>query len=365
MIIIRYLVRETLKSQLAILFVLMLIFFSQKSIDILGAAVQGSIPSNLVLPLLGLGIPEMAQLVLPLSLFLGVLMTYSKLYTESEITVMYACGLGNSVMIKAALVLAILTSLVAVVNITWMLPWSSQYQEEVLADAKANPGLAAIVEGKFKATKDHNIVLYISEVKGNNFKHIFLAQLRPINEQRPSIIIADSGCMTEDSEGRQVVVLDKGTRYEGTALLRDFKITHFINYQAVINHKNSEKRQDRIEQKNMFELWEASDSVSNTEFHWRLTIVYSVVVMALIVVPLSEVNPRQGRVFSALPAMLLYLIFFLLQITLRNSAENEAIDAKYALWSVNLGYLVLAIFLNMWNTVLIRRLRVKYNSKVN
>ncbi|SUC78775.1 Lipopolysaccharide export system permease protein lptF [Providencia stuartii] len=95
MIIIRYLVRETLKSQLAILFVLMLIFFSQKSIDILGAAVQGNIPSDLVLPLLGLGVPEMAQLILPLSLFLGLLMTYSKLYTESEITVMHACGLGK------------------------------------------------------------------------------------------------------------------------------------------------------------------------------------------------------------------------------------------------------------------------------
>ena len=94
MIIIRYLVRETLKSQLAILFILLLIFFSQKLVRILGAAVDGDIPTNLVLSLLGLGIPEMAQLILPLSLFLGLLMTLGKLYTESEITVMHACGLS-------------------------------------------------------------------------------------------------------------------------------------------------------------------------------------------------------------------------------------------------------------------------------
>lgn len=74
-IIIRYLVRETLKSQLAILFILLLIFFCQKLVRILGAAVDGDIPTNLVLSLLGLGIPEMAQLILPLSLFLGLLMT--------------------------------------------------------------------------------------------------------------------------------------------------------------------------------------------------------------------------------------------------------------------------------------------------
>ena len=60
MIIIRYLVRETLKSQLAILFILLLIFFCQKLVRILGAAVDGDIPTNLVLSLLGLGIPVIA-----------------------------------------------------------------------------------------------------------------------------------------------------------------------------------------------------------------------------------------------------------------------------------------------------------------
>ena len=359
MIIIRYLVRETLKSQLAILFVLMLIFFSQKSIDILGSAVQGNIPSNLVLPLLGLGVPEMAQLILPLSLFLGLLMTYSKLYTESEITVMHACGLGKSVLVKAALVLAALTALVAIGNITWMLPWSSQYQEQVLADAKANPGLAAMVEGQFKTTKDGNFVLYIGDVKGNNFKDVFLAQLRTANEQRPSVVVADSGYMKEDEEGRQVVVLNEGTRYEGTALLRDFRITDFVNYQAMVDHKATEARNDKVEQKNMLQLWRENTPEVNAEFHWRLTIVFSVVVMALMVVPLSEVNPRQGRVLSMLPALLLYLIFFLLQSTLRSSAGKDNVDPKYAMWIVNIGYLILAIVLNAWNTVPMRRMRVR------
>lgn len=361
MIIIRYLVRETLKSQLAILFVLMLIFFSQKSIDVLGSAVQGNIPSNLVLPLLGLGVPEMAQLILPLSLFLGLLMTYSKLYTESEITVMHACGLGKSVLVKAALVLAVLTALVAIGNITWMLPWSSQYQEQVLADAKANPGLAAMVEGQFKTTKDGNFVLYIGDVKGNNFKDVFLAQLRTANEQRPSVVVADSGYMKEDEEGRQVVVLNEGTRYEGTALLRDFRITDFVNYQAMVDHKATEARNDKVEQKNMLQLWRENTPEVNAEFHWRLTIVFSVVVMALMVVPLSEVNPRQGRVLSMLPALLLYLIFFLLQSTLRSSAGKDNIDPKYAMWIVNIGYLVLAIILNAWNTVPMRRMRVRFS----
>lgn len=122
MIIIRYLVRETLKSQLAILFILLLIFFCQKLVRILGAAVDGEVPTNLVLTLLGLGVPEMAQLILPLSLFLAILMTLGRLYTESEITVMHACGLSKAVLVKAAMVLMLFTSVVAAVNVIWLGP---------------------------------------------------------------------------------------------------------------------------------------------------------------------------------------------------------------------------------------------------
>lgn len=147
MIIIRYLVRETLKSQLAILFILLLIFFCQKLVRILGAAVDGEVPTNLVLTLLGLGVPEMAQLILPLSLFLAILMTLGRLYTESEITVMHACGLSKAVLVKAAMVLMLFTSLVAAVNVIWLGPWSSRYQDEVTQNAKANPGAAAWLPG--------------------------------------------------------------------------------------------------------------------------------------------------------------------------------------------------------------------------
>ena len=83
----------------------------------LGDAVDGNIPTNLVLSLLALGVPKMAQLILPLSLFLGLLMTLGRLYTESEITVMHACGLGKRTLIIAAMILALFTSAIAAVNV--------------------------------------------------------------------------------------------------------------------------------------------------------------------------------------------------------------------------------------------------------
>ncbi len=71
------------------------------------------------------------------------------------------------------------------------------------------------------------------------------------------------------------------------------------------------------------------------ELHWRITLVFTVLMMALMVVPLSVVNPRQGRVLSMLPAMLLYLIFFLLQTSLRSNGAKGKLDPMIWMWLVN------------------------------
>ncbi|MEC5321405.1 LPS export ABC transporter permease LptF [Brenneria populi subsp. brevivirga] len=359
MIITRYLVRETFKSQLAILFILLLIFFCQKLVRILGAAVDGDIPTNLVISLLGLGVPEMAQLILPLSLFLGLLMTFGRLYAESEITVMHACGLGKSVLLKAALLLGLLTAAAAAVNALWLGPWSSRHQEVVMAEAKANPGMATLVEGQFQSAQGGNAVLFVGDVKGSEFEHVFLAQLRPRGNARPSVVVADRGHVTQNDDGTQVVTLDNGARYEGTALLRDFRITDFTNYQAVIGHQSVTLDNSDVEQMDMPTLWRSDSHDARAEFHWRLTLILSVLIMALMVVPLSVINPRQGRVLSMLPAMLLYLIFFLLQSSLRSNAGKGKIDPMIWIWTTNLAYIGIAVLLNIWDTVPMRRIRAR------
>lgn len=361
MIIIRYLARETFKSQIAILFILLLIFFCQKLVRVLSAAVEGEIPTNLVFSLMFLGVPEMAQLILPLSLFLAILLTYGKLYAESEITVMHACGLGKSVLLKSALLLSLFTALLSAGNSLWLGPWSVRHQTEVLADAKANPGMAALVEGQFQKTSDGTAVLFVGDVKGSQFNNVFMAQLRPSGNQRPSVVVAKNGYVTQNDDGTQMVHLNDSRRYEGTTGLRDFRITEFASYQARIGHQETKVSDFEIEQVSMRNLWimRNFDPMAWAEMNWRVTLIFSALLMAMLVVPLSVVNPRQGRVASMLPAMLLYLIYFLLQSSLRSNAAKGKIDPIIWVWLVNGAYLALAIFLNLWDSLPMRRLRAR------
>jgi lipopolysaccharide export system permease protein len=116
---------------------------------------------------------------------------------------------------------------------------------------------------------------------------------------------------------------------------------------------------DDTEQMGLDTLWRTDTPRAKAELHWRLTLIFTVFMMALMVVPLSVVNPRQGRVLSMLPAMLLYLVFFLLQTSLRSNAAKGKIDPMIWMWAVNLAYLALAMGLNLWDTVPMRRIRAR------
>jgi len=87
--------------------------------------------------------------------------------------------------------------------------------------------------------------------------------------------------------------------------------------------------------------------------------VVSVLIMALMVVPLSVVNPRQGRVLSMLPALLLYLVFFLLQSSLRSNGAKGKLDPMIWMWFTNLVYFAIAMVLNLWDSLPARKLRAR------
>ena len=146
-------------------------------------------------------------------------------------------------------------------------------------------------------------------------------------------------------------------------MLRDFRITDFKNYQAIVGHQAVAADPTDTEQMNMSTLWKTDTDRARAELHWRLTLILTVFIMALMVVPLSVVNPRQGRVLSMLPAMLLYLVFFLLQTSLKSNAGKGKIDPAIWMWTVNLAYIALAVVLNLWDTVPMRRFRARFMHK--
>lgn len=363
MILTRYLTKEVLKSQVAILFILLLIFFSQHLVRVLGSAANGKVPADLVLSLLGLGMPAMAQLMLPLCLFIAILLTFGRLYAESEITVMRACGVGQRILVRVVLGLSLMTAGLAAYNALWLSPWAIQKQSEIVEDAKANPTMGALSSGQFMSTNNNNFVLFIDRITGNQINNVYLFQMAPKGQSKPSVVTAEKGELKALPNGDQVLNLQNTQRVEGTSALPDFRITHFDEYQAYLGHQETENTSDEAAELTLNELMAQSSPAAKAELHWRITLILAVPLMALLAVPLSRVNPRQGRFAKILPALLLYLIYFLLQSSFKSAGSAGKLDAALFMPLVNIAFLVLGIVLNAWDSAVMYKLRHLFSKK--
>lgn len=364
MILTKYLTKEVFKTQIAILFILLLIFFCQQLVRVLGSAARGNVPADLVMSLLGLGMPTMAQLMLPLCLFIALLLTLGRLYAESEITVMRACGVGSRILVKVALLLSFFTGALAAYNAFWLSPWAIKKQAEIIDDAKANPKMSALSAGQFMTSNNNDFVLFINHIENNQIKDVYLFQTKEKANSKPSVITAEKGELKSLPNGDQILNLKNSQRVEGSVALPDFRITHFEEYQAYLGYQATNNENSEAETLTFNELLKGHTPAMKAEFHWRIVLVIAVPLMALIAVPLSRVNPRQGRFAKMLPALMLYLIYFLAQSSLKSAGGADKLDASIFMPLVSILFLMIGIILNSWESAFMYKIRNLFRRKV-
>ncbi|MGF1754712.1 LPS export ABC transporter permease LptF [Vibrio makurazakiensis] len=363
MIIVRYLIRETLKSQLAIFFVLFLVFLSQKFISVLADASDGEIPASLILSIVALNMPAMGLLMLPLSIYIGILLTFGRLYAESEIVVMNATGIGNKFLIQAALYLAIITATIAGVNSLWLSPWAQDKEAQLIEVLAAENSVDLLKAGSFEQTPDGSSVAFIDSIADNKLENVFVAQMRPSDSILPSVMFSKSGDVKELSDGRQVITMYDGTRYEGVPTRVDYMVTHFEEYEGLIGQRDVQKKARDWEAMPTSQLINNTDNRAKAELQWRISLVLCIPLLTMLVVPLSAVNPRQGRFAKMGPAILIYLTYFLAISATKSSIEDGSVPAIIGMWPINALLLVVAIGVNFMDSVPVRRIKEKFKQK--
>jgi lipopolysaccharide export system permease protein len=84
----------------------------------------------------------------------------------------------------------------------------------------------------------------------------------------------------------------------------------------------------------------------------------------MIAVPMAMVNPRQGRYAKLLPAVMLYLSYFLLLSAGESAVERGQLPATPGLYIVPVLFtLFFAIPMNLKNTQLWQRLRLYWHKE--
>lgn len=358
MIIFRYLLKEVAKTQLAVFLVLMTIFISQKFVRVLGDASDGGIPGQLVLTFIALKVPDLAGFILPLSLFLGVLLAYGRIYADSEMTVLHACGVSEWYVVRVTLVLGVITAILTGIFTLYLAPFASEYEYQVKEELAADSGLSALVSGRFQQTGNQDAVVFIHDKdrETNSFNKVFVAQI-PKNSDvdanilNASLVYAKSGKVIEDEKGSQKLVLGDGIRYHREIDSGEFQSVAFNKYYIQIKDQEVERHHRKLNALPTTELFSnvTADlkSAYSATIQWRIAFPLLCIILVFVAVPLSVVNPRQGKFGKMLPALMLFLGYLLLLTSVRSAIEKNAFPSVVGLWPIHASALFIGVMLLM------------------
>lgn len=346
----RYISRELLLTWLAVTLVLMLILLSGTLARLLGKAAEGSIPSEAVWSLLMFTGARYLILLIPLSLYLGVLLCFARLYKDNEMAAMGACGIGLMRLYRPLLIVAIPAAAILMYLTLFLMPWISQQAELLKAEIENRSELSGLTAGRFNESKKGDSVMFLQSQSddGARMDNVFMHQTSKKRKKQSldNIESADLVSRYRDDQGRLFVLFVNGQSYEGEPGRSDFRITQYEKKGIYVPDQETVKKISRKQALDTKKLWNSNRADYKAELHWRLSLPIGALLLSILALPLSYTTPRKGRYSKLALAILIYLIYSNLLGIGQTWVEKKQVPEWLGLWWVH-GFAI-ALILFWW-----------------
>ena len=334
----RYLLKDVLQNWFAVTLVLWAILVSNRLARFLGQAADGELPGGVIFALLGLKSIEYLVTLLPLTLYLGVLLALGRLYKDSEMAALGACGVGPAQLYRPLLGLATVVAL-------YVSPRAAELGYEIRARAEGATDLSIVTAGRFHEGANGRLLFYAERVSA---KHDYLEGIFVRTEQDgvPTLLTAKRAQPVRDARtGDRFLVMEDGYRYQGFPGDDIFRVLKFDRHGIRMETVEVLDPPMKHDAKTSMTLWGSDDPRDIAELQWRLSLPLAALGLVLLAVPLSRTTPRQGRFGKLFIALLVFILYYNLLATSQVWVERGVIGALPGMWWVHLIPVLIAVML--------------------
>ena len=300
---------ELFFNSLSTILILSGIVVAQRGVIVFRLASKGIIPNDSILTILVFSLLKYLPILLTLTLFLTILLTLSRWFKDSEMIIWFSSGLGLTSFIRPILFFSLPIIILIGFLSLYLSPWATQKSEEYKAGLKNRDELATISPGSFKESKSKDRVFYVEGFGdlGSKVKNVFVQ-----SEQngKLGIIVSNEGSRVSTNTDDEYIVLKKGKRYEVNHENNHFTEIKFSDYGFLV-----EKKLPPIIDVNQVEamptllLLLTKGNREIAEFVWRVSLPISGIVLIILAIPLSFINPRSGRSVNIIIAIMIFAIY--------------------------------------------------------
>ena len=324
---------------LAVAVIVLVISMGWRFNGYLNEAARGIWTKDVLFLIMIFRLPDFLELILPISFFLALLLAYGRLYVDSEMTVLQACGLSTARLIEMTLALSVVVMVATAVTTMWLKPAGEGKVEKIYTGQHNLTEFDTLVPGRFQKISSGRRVTYTEKVdKDGTLHNLFINEYKNSRFLGPKDVItvdAQSGDAIVDPDGNRFLVLRNGTRYSGKPGDRDYRVIKYEEYGQLVAKDTRSYHYGWVSAVPTRELMEDASPAHISELNWRISIILMVPLIAIMAIPLSRVNPRQGRFTRLVPGMLLCFIYIVSLSAGRAAIEKGQLPAWLGLWWVH------------------------------
>lgn len=340
----RYVFREVLLSWCAVTGVLLVILVTQQLAAVLERAADSHFPREVVLTLIGIGSLANLPIIVPFGLLFAVVLAFGRLYHESEMAAIRACGVGlRRLYVPVMMVVAVLAVALAWLSLD-LGPRAAQRVQELRAVASRDARIVNLESGRFRSLGGEGGVFYAGGADPDGtLRDVFVKRTRG---DRLEVTAAARARHYVSEEGAlHTFVLEDGRLYEGVPGSKEFRITEFKQQSIPVRLADADIDSKRSDMRPTSELLGSGNSADQAELQWRLSQPLMVVVLGFLAVPLSQLRPRQGRYARVGYAILAYFVYSRLLYTAMIWVAKGKVPPVVGLWWVHVLMLGVAFLL--------------------
>ena len=352
MILKRYIYREILQKFISIAGLLLLIFISKYYVEYLADAASGKISTDLVFSFLWLKIVATLPKMLPISLFIAVILAFSRLIRDNELVIFHTSGAGRPFELETTLRFVLIFLVIYSIIVLYFAPLAERKLDLLKNQAKRDSDITGITSGRFKEFSKGDRVVYVESLSTDkqSMQNVFL-QVR--QNDKLGVLTSDGARFQWDIDlGNRYILFEDGRRYVGSPGMQDYQITEYETY-AVLIETSSVSTADGISPSAMpsLSLFRSDAAAHVSEWQWRVSLIISCLILAFLAVLLNSLSWSDKQYLLVMVGMLIYFIYSNLMGISRTLLEREQIPGLLGIWWTHLLLIALLVTLYQWPTI--------------
>lgn len=196
-----------------------------QSLRVIDTVVNNGQSAGVFLEFTALLLPMVLSIVLPVSIFAAVLYAINRLFTDSEVVVMFASGLSGMSLLRAVTIFALVTTAATYALTTWLMPSAQREMRERITEIRGDVAAAFIREGEF-LTPIAGVTVYLRASHGGGR----MAGVFVHDERDPEAAVtytAEEALLLRDGDGTRLVMFNGLAQSSTGSASNDLSILRF------------------------------------------------------------------------------------------------------------------------------------------